>query len=102
LWLGVATNNVAEYTGLLFGLRKAAALGLKRLAVEGDSDLVMKQMNGEYRVKNTALRSLHRDCKVVVGQMDHVTFRHVYRSTNHEADSLANRAIDTRESSEVL
>jgi ribonuclease HI len=96
--LGSATNNLAEYTALVRALRKAAELGAQRLLIHSDSELLVKQMNGEYRVKNESLRELFDEAKQLAGRFQMVTIRHVPRAQNSEADQLCNEALDgTRE-----
>src|SRR5262245_22725023 len=76
------TNNVAEYTALIYALKKAKALGGRRLVVNSDSELMIKQMKGEYRVKNAGLMPLYEEAKHLVRDVDHVTFRHIRREEN--------------------
>jgi ribonuclease HI len=92
--LGVATNNVAEYSGLLAALRWAADHGRTRVHVRSDSLLLVRQMRGEYRVKNPGLKPLHREACDLVRRIGRVTFEHVPRGRNEEADRLANLAMD--------
>jgi ribonuclease HI len=92
--LGVATNNVAEYSGLIGALTWALDNGRRRLHVRSDSLLLVKQMRGEYRVKNPGLQALHRRANELVARFDRVTFEHVPRSQNEDADRLANLAMD--------
>jgi probable phosphoglycerate mutase len=92
--LGVATNNVAEYSGLLAALRWAAAEGVTRLHVRADSELLVKQMKGEYRVKNPGLQPLHQEAGRLIAKIGRVTFEHVRREFNKDADRLANEAMD--------
>jgi ribonuclease HI len=92
--LGVATNNVAEYRGLLAALQWAVDRGVRRLAVRSDSELLVKQMRGDYRVKHPNLQPLYRDARTLVDRLDRVTFEHVRRELNVEADRLANKAMD--------
>ena len=80
--LGVATNNVAEYNGLLAALRYAAARGERHVQVRADSDLLVKQMRGEYRVKNEGLKPLFLEACALVRRIGHVTFTHVPRGQN--------------------
>jgi probable phosphoglycerate mutase len=89
-----ATNNVAEYNGLLAALRWAAANRVERLHVRADSELMVKQMRGEYRVKNAGLQPLFEDARRLVQRIGHVTFEHVRREFNKHADRLANEAMD--------
>jgi ribonuclease HI len=91
--LGSATNNVAEYTALVNALQRAAELGGKRLLIRSDSELLVKQMNGEYRVKNEQLRELYDQARQLLKHFDTVMLRHVPRSENSEADRLCNEAL---------
>lgn len=84
------TNNVAEYTGLITGLKAALNLGTKRITVKGDSDLIVKQMNGAYKVKSQNLIALYEEAKKLAEQFEKITFVHVYRHLNKRADELAN------------
>jgi ribonuclease HI len=93
--IGVATNNVAEYRALVDGLRRAAELGVSELEVISDSELVVKQMRGEYRVKNEALRALHREASTLAGGIGSVTYTAVRREQNELADRLVNEALDS-------
>jgi len=88
-----STNNVAEYTGLIIGLKEAITLGIKRLMVEGDSMLVIKQMNGEYKVKSTNLIDLYNQANDLSKHFDKIYFKHIYRENNKRADELSNLAI---------
>jgi ribonuclease HI len=92
--IGVATNNVAEYSALLAGLRRAAELGVDELEVVSDSELMVKQMKGVYRVKNEALRPLALEASRLARALPRVTYTHVRREHNELADSLVNRALD--------
>ena len=92
--IGVATNNVAEYSALLAGLRRAAELGVDELDVVSDSELMVKQMNGEYRVKNAALRELSLEAARLARTVGAVTYRNVRRAENELADRLVNEALD--------
>jgi ribonuclease HI len=92
--LGRATNNVAEYNGLLAALRWAVDRGRTTVHVRSDSELLVRQMRGEYRVKNPGLRPLYREASALVARIGHVTFEHVPRSENADADRLANLAMD--------
>ena len=95
-FIGRATNNVAEYRALITGLQKAKELGAKRVAIRGDSELVVKQMKGEYRVKNEGLRELYDEAQAVLRHFDHSTIDHNYRNKNALADKLANLAMDRK------
>jgi len=92
--LGTMTNNLAEYTALVRALERAHELGGERLIVHSDSELLVKQMNGEYRVKNPDLRVLYDRAKELGGQFKQVVIRHVPREQNSGADRLCNEALD--------
>lgn len=93
-YLGEVTNNVAEYEALLMALEEAATLGCKRLKVFADSELVVKQVKGLYRVKNKALKDLYVKAMKIISGFDDFKIDHVMREDNAEADKLANEAID--------
>ena len=95
-FLGTVTNNVAEYSALLWGMRAAQALGVRELLVKADSELVVKQMRGEYRVKNEGLKPLFLEAQRLRRGFDAIEFSHVRRADNAEADALANQAMDGR------
>jgi ribonuclease HI len=95
--IGVATNNVAEYRALVAGLAKAVELGVDELEVVSDSELLVKQMNGEYRVKNAALIDLSLEAARLGRQLGSVRYRAVRRTENELADSLVNEALDAAE-----
>jgi ribonuclease HI len=95
--LGVATNNVAEYNGLLAALQWAIDHRETRVQIRADSELLVKQMRGEYRVKNAGLQPLHARARLLVNQLDHVKFEHVRREFNKEADRLSNLGMDVAE-----
>lgn len=92
--LGRTTNNVAEYQGLLAGLEWALANGHRRVRVRSDSELLVRQMRGEYRVKSPGLQPLYTQARGLVARIGQVTFEHVRRELNKEADRLANLAMD--------
>lgn len=92
--VGIATNNVAEYNGLLAALRWAVANGVATLHVRADSELMVKQMTGVYRVKNPGLLPLYDEARALVRRVGRVTFEHVRRELNKDADRLANEAMD--------
>jgi ribonuclease HI len=94
--LGVATNNVAEYRALLLGLQRARELGATEVEVVNDSELVTKQINGEYKVKHADLKPLHRAATEVLAEFDHWSVRSVPRAQNAHADALVNQALDAR------
>jgi ribonuclease HI len=92
--IGVATNNVAEYRALIEGLRSAADAGVDDLTVVSDSELIVKQMRGEYRVKNQALRALSLEAAALARRIGRVTYTAVRREHNELADRLVNEALD--------
>jgi ribonuclease HI len=93
-YLGQATNNVAEYQGLLMGLEALIQLGRKRIIVQSDSQLLVRQLNGEYRVKDEKLKRLFERAMTLLRQFDSVQIVHVPRELNKLADRLANQGID--------
>jgi probable phosphoglycerate mutase len=97
-YVGVATNNVAEYRGLLAALEHARHQGWRRLWIGSDSELMVRQIRGEYRVKNEGLRPLFERCRRLLGDFDQFTLEHLPRERNAEADRLANRAMNLRSS----
>jgi len=92
--LGTATNNVAEYRALLLGLERARALGATEVEVVNDSELIAKQVTGEYRVKNAELARLHADALRALRGFQRWSIRSVPRAQNAEADALVNQALD--------
>ncbi len=92
--IGVATNNVAEYSALVAGLERAVEAGVDELEVVSDSELLVKQMRGEYRVKNAALQDLFLDASRLARKIQRVTYTAVRREHNELADSLVNEALD--------
>ena len=95
--IGIATNNVAEYNGLLAALTWAVDHGQQNVQVRADSELLVKQMRGEYRVKHPGLQPLAARARLLIGQLDDVTFQHVRREQNKEADRLSNLGMDQAE-----
>lgn len=95
-FLGRVTNNVAEYEGLLAGLRKVEELAASDVEVRSDSELLVRQMNGVYRVKSSRLRPLHAQVKEIASRLKSCRFVHVAREQNRRADELANEAMDRR------
>ncbi len=93
-FLGHRTNNYAEYMGLLAALQHAVEHGPKALEVISDSELLVKQINGQYKVRNATLVELHQQAKSLIGKLDWFKIHHVLRGKNKEADALANRAMD--------
>jgi probable phosphoglycerate mutase len=98
--IGVATNNVAEYRGLLAALRHAIEQGYADVTVRSDSLLLVCQMRGEYKVRNPGLQALHAEARHLVSRLGRVRFEHVRREANTHADRLANEAMDGRQHSE--
>jgi ribonuclease HI len=94
--IGVATNNVAEYRALVAGLAKAAETGVDELEVVSDSELLVKQMRGEYRVKNQALIALSLEAARLARDVGRVTYTAVRREHNELADRLVNEALDVQ------
>ncbi|TAM61583.1 ribonuclease HI family protein [bacterium] len=92
--IGVTTNNVAEYRALIAGLRAAAQLQFETVFVRMDSELVIKQLRGEYRVKNERLRPLYEEARRLLAGFTSFDLKHVPRAQNREADRLVNRALD--------
>jgi ribonuclease HI len=93
-FIGMATNNFAEYTALVNALKRALELGTTSLSIQSDSELLVKQMNGQYRVKNPDLRALHTEAKELSRHFDSVTIRHIRREQNRRADELCNQVLD--------
>jgi ribonuclease HI len=92
--IGVATNNVAEYRGLLLGVRRAAELGASEVEVVNDSELVAKQVNGQYKVKHADMKPLHAESLRALGAFERWTVRSVPRAQNAAADELVNQTLD--------
>jgi len=92
--IGRATNNVAEYRALLLGIALAEELGASEVELVGDSELIVKQVKGEYRVKDPALRQLHRQVRGALEGFERWSIRHVRREHNAEADRLVNETLD--------
>jgi ribonuclease HI len=93
--LGVATNNVAEYRGLLLGLARASALGADEVEVVNDSELVAKQVNGQYKVKHPDMRPLYEQALEALGGFRRWSIHSVPRAQNAQADALVNQALDS-------
>ncbi|MBK4732263.1 ribonuclease HI family protein [Oxynema sp. CENA135] len=97
-YLGIATNNQAEYQGAILGLEKALEIGVKRVRLRADSQLMIKQIRGEYRVKNPALKPLYDRVMTLLSRFEgYDPPEHIRREQNREADAQANRAIDEYE-----
>ena len=95
-FLGESTNNVAEYTGLILGLKRAKAMGIKELDVFSDSELLVRQLSGEYAVKAEHLKALHDEARSLLSAFPDVHVEHIPRELNAAADEMSNRAIDER------
>jgi ribonuclease HI len=95
--LGIATNNVAEYSGLLAALQWAVDRGEREVRIHADSELLVRQMRGEYKVKHPALQALCARARLLVMQLDRVVFEHVRREFNKDADRLSNLGMDEAE-----
>jgi ribonuclease HI len=96
--LGEATNNVAEYRGLLLGLARARSLGATEVEVVNDSELIAKQVNGAYKVKHPAMRPLYLDAMAALREFERWSIRSVPRAQNAHADALVNAALDAARS----
>lgn len=92
--IGRATNNVAEYKAVLLGARLATELGATEIEVVGDSELVVRQIEGRYKVKDSGLKPLHAEAKQALSRFDNWSIRHVKRAQNAEADRLVNETLD--------
>lgn len=95
-YLGETTNNVAEYEALIWGLENVAALGFTQVAVRADSELVVKQITGAYRVKNANLKPLFVRVQGLLRDFASWDIEHIRREENHHADAMANEAMDAR------
>ena len=92
--IGKTTNNQAEYRAIIAALEEASRLGVKQVDIKMDSELVVRQINGEYRVKKATLKPLYQRVKQLQGQFEGCTLTHVPRQQNKEADNLANQALN--------
>ena len=97
-YLGSATNNVAEYNGLVAALKYAQQHGHRHVHIKSDSELLVKQMRGEYRVKNPGLQPLYQQARAIAMGLDRIVYEHVRREQNKDADRLANQALDEKAS----
>jgi ribonuclease HI len=95
-YLGVTTNNIAEYTAAIIGLEHAVKIGAKNVKLHADSELMVKQLNGQYKVKNEGLKPLFLKAKELIAKIGSVTVKYIPREMNKEADALANKAIDEK------
>lgn len=96
-FIGRATNNVAEYRALITAMEEAKKLGARKIVIRGDSELVIKQMRGEYRVKHPDMRQLYDEAQFILHQFDEATIHHNLRHKNELADKLANLAMDRKQ-----
>jgi ribonuclease HI len=94
--LGIATNNVAEWSALLFGLKKAKEIGIKNMEVFLDSELVVKQIKGEYRVRNSVLFPIFQSVQSLLPFFESLSFIHIPRENNKKADAIANNILDNQ------
>lgn len=94
IFLGEKTNNEAEYAALITGLQTCKEMGITELICKLDSELVVKQVNGEYKVKEARLRELWNNVKKLEGSFETITFVHVLRQDNKEADGVVNKTLD--------
>jgi ribonuclease HI len=92
--IGVTTNNQAEYRALIAGLEKAISLGARRVLVKADSELLVKQIQGRYKIKNAALRPLYLEAVRLASSLDAFDIKYIPRGQNTEADALANKALN--------
>lgn len=93
-FIGKATNNIAEYNALVYGLQEAIALGAKEVVINSDSELIARQLKGDYRVKNAGIKPLFEQAVHMLDNLDKVEVRHIDREQNKEADKLAKKAIN--------
>jgi ribonuclease HI len=92
--IGVTTNNVAEYTAVLEGLKRARELGATDVVLRSDSKLLIEQLSGRFRVKNPTLQRLHTEVRTTARAFSTIRYQHVPRDMNKEADRMANRGVD--------
>ncbi len=95
-YLGTTTNNIAEYTAAIMGLEFAVKQGAQKVKLFADSELLVKQINGQYKVKNEGLKPLHGKVKELIAKIGSVEVQYIPRERNKEADALANKAIDEK------
>ncbi|MCX5750758.1 MAG: ribonuclease HI family protein [Candidatus Saganbacteria bacterium] len=100
-YIGSTTNNIAEYMALIRGLEETLLLGFKEADFISDSELLVKQINGEYRVKNEGLKPLYLHAQSLIKRLKHFSIQHTYREQNKEADLLANKGIDEQIKSDL-
>ena len=95
-YLGTTTNNIAEYTAAIIALEHAVKLGASSVRLHADSELMVKQLNGQYKVKNEGLKPLYMKAKDLIAKIGSVEVKYIPREQNKEADALANKAIDEK------
>jgi ribonuclease HI len=95
-YLGTTTNNIAEYQAAIIGLEQCVKLGASSVRLHADSELMVKQLNGQYKVKNEGLRPLHKKATELIARIGRVEVVYIPRERNREADALANKAIDEK------
>ncbi len=95
-YLGTTTNNIAEYQAAIIGLEHCVKLGASTVRLHADSELMVKQLNGQYKVKNEGLKPLYLKVKELIGKIGRVEVKYIPREQNKEADALANQAIDEK------
>ena len=95
-YIGQTTNNIAEYTALVYALQEALILGLKDVVIHSDSELLVRQLNGEYKVKNSNLKPYYEQFLHLKSGFDKLEVRQISRTENKESDKLANQAVDSR------
>jgi ribonuclease HI len=95
-YLGTTTNNIAEYQAAIIGLERALKLGASNVRLHADSELMVKQLNGQYKVKNEGLKPLYQKAKELIAKIGRVEVQYIPREQNKEADALANKAIDEK------
>jgi ribonuclease HI len=96
-FIGRATNNVAEYRALITAMQEAKKLGAKKVVIRGDSELIVRQMTGQYRVKNADLKELYEEAQTLLSQFEQAKIEHNLREKNALADKLANMAMDRKQ-----
>ena len=97
-YIDFATNNQAEYRGLLIGVQSALEMGIKNLLIEGDSQLIIFQTEGKWKVKNEVLKELNKEVKDLISQFDFVAIRHIYRENNQHSDRITNDVFKSKQS----
>jgi ribonuclease HI len=95
-YLGTTTNNIAEYQAAIIGLEHCVKLGASSVRLHADSELMVKQLNGLYKVKNEGLKPLHQKARELIARIGKVEIKYIPREQNKEADALANKAIDEK------